>query len=858
MMNRRTDTADPESATQPEYKSVDLVGLRLVALNRALWVLSPLGTFVVLVAIADEYSKGRLVMVGFYLGLLMILVLIATLQRLGYIIRASTLLAVLYLLSVSELLLFGIVSLADVTFLMFVLFAGVFFTFRIGIAALCLSLVTIVCIASFYIGGAITVVRVQQSISLDISNWFTTSMLYTLLAMCGLMMFQLLINKLEKSLKSHQQLVIDLQATQATLLQKIADHKLTSEELQTSDDYVQTVIESTVDGILVVDKSGNIKHANNRFMDMWCIPDELRGTDKDEELLKHVVGQLKDPEAFRDKVDTLYKNNIEDFDVLVFKDGRIFERLSTPIIRHGIYDGRVWSFRDITKRKEAETERVRLMMAIEQAEETIVITDPEGVIQYANPAFERSTGYTCEEAIGQNPSILKSGKHSSNFYEGIWTALRRNEKWSGRIVNRRKDGTLYDEEMTISSVCDDTGITIGYVAVKHDITEEIKLETQLRQSQKMEAVGQLAGGIAHDFNNLLQVILGYGELALNGVDADSSIHQHLQETLKAAERAKVLVKQLLAFSRRQVLDTKDVDLNDVITDMIKMIRRVIGEHITLDTIVNPELGIVCVDPGQVGQILLNLCVNARDAMPKGGTITIETHNTRIDEAFCKDHPWATEGHYALMSVSDNGCGMSEENIEQIFDPFFTTKDLGEGTGLGLATVYGLVKQHKGLIHVYSEVDKGSTFKVYLPLVESAALSEGKKPVKPMPGGTETILLAEDDKFVRDLTVTILENAGYSVLLAVDGEEAMRLFNEHTHEINIAILDVVMPKVGGHAVYEHIQKARPELHVLFSSGYSMSAIHTNFVLAEGLQLLQKPYQREELLSTIRKVLDNGQE
>ena len=311
-------------------------------------------------------------------------------------------------------------------------------------------------------------------------------------------------------------------------------------------------------------------------------------------------------------------------------------------------------------------------------------------------------------------------------------------------------------------------------------------------------------------------------------------------------------------SRRQVLNTKDIDLNDVITDMIKMIRRVIGEHITLDTIVNPELGIVCVDPGQIGQILLNLCVNARDAMPKGGTITIETHNTRIDEAFCRDHPWATEGHYALMSVSDNGCGMNEEDIEQIFDPFFTTKDLGEGTGLGLATVYGLVKQHKGLIHVYSEVDKGSTFKVYLPLVESATLPEEKNLVTPMPGGTETILLAEDDKSVRDLTRTILEHAGYSVLLAVDGEEAMRLFDEHTHEINIAILDVVMPKVGGHAVYEHIQKARPELHVLFSSGYSMSAIHTNFVLAEGLQLLQKPYQREELLSTIRKVLDNGQE
>ena len=393
-------------------------------------------------------------------------------------------------------------------------------------------------------------------------------------------------------------------------------------------------------------------------------------------------------------------------------------------------------------------------------------------------------------------------------------------------------------------------------AIEHHQAEanREKAEAQLRQSQKMEAVGQLAGGVAHDFNNLLQAILGYGDMALAEAGPDSPVHACVEEMLKAGNRAATLVRQLLAFSRRQVLDMKDVNLNDVIADLMRMIRRVIGEHIKLDVIAAHDLGIVCADPGQIEQILINLCVNARDAMDHGGTITIETENVRIDEAYCESHTWAKPGRYALLSVSDMGCGMDEETLANAFEPFFTTKAVGEGTGLGLSTVYGLVKQHDGMIHVYSEVGKGTTFKIYLPLIERSAACVGDKIEGSVPGGTETILLAEDDVTVRALSQAFLERAGYTVLTAADGEEAVLIFDAHGSEIGLALLDLMMPKVDGKGVFEHIRRQAPQTRVIFSSGYSTNAIHTNFVLDEGLHLIQKPYQRNDLLRRVREVLD----
>jgi PAS domain S-box-containing protein len=369
---------------------------------------------------------------------------------------------------------------------------------------------------------------------------------------------------------------------------------------------------------------------------------------------------------------------------------------------------------EITLRKETETQLLRLAQAIEQSTEIVLITDTDANIIYTNPAFEKITGYSTEEAIGKNPRILKSEKQDRTFYEEMWQQLTSGNVWTGQLINKRKNGTLYTEDAIISPLRDQTGETTNYVAVTRDITDALKLEAQLRQSQKMEAVGQLAGGIAHDFNNLLQVILGYGEMitAENTLDPETS--NHLKDMLHAATRAQILVSHLLSYSRQQPLRMQIVNLNDLISDLMKMMQRIIGENIILITEPAPELALIKADPGQLEQILVNLCVNARDAMPKGGTITIRTANVSLDLAFCKKHIWATPGPYARLSISDTGQGMDEKTCKKIFEPFFTTKEVGKGTGLGLSTVFGLIKQHKGSIQALSRPGEGTTFKIYLP------------------------------------------------------------------------------------------------------------------------------------------------
>ena len=509
---------------------------------------------------------------------------------------------------------------------------------------------------------------------------------------------------------------------------------------------------------------------------------------------------------------------------------------------------------DVTDRRQADVERERLMSAIEQAAETVMITDAEGTIQYVNPAFERITGYTRNEAIGQNPRILQSGKHDNVFYRQMWETLERGETWTGRFINRKKDETLYTEEATISPVRDSSGETVNYVAVKRDITEEIRIDDQLRQAQRMEAVGQLAGGVAHDFNNLLQAISGYTELALSDLDSSHPAHSSIEEVARAGNRARTLVCQLLSFSRRQIINPVDIDLNEVIGNLMNMIRRVIAEDIELDFIPGHGLGIVHADRGQMEQVLMNLCVNSRDSMPDGGTITIETGNVLINGEYIKTHPWGRAGRYVLFSVTDTGCGMDEKTLSSAFDPFFTTKEVGKGTGLGLSTVYGIVKQHDGQIQAYSEVGKGTMFKIYLPAVERSAAEVSSSVRGPTVGGTETILVAEDDETVRKLSIQTLERAGYTVLDAADGEEAMRLFKAHADEIALVVLDVVMPGLSGRQVHDRIKKSHPGIRVLFSSGYSHNAIHTRFVLDEGLQLIQKPYSPDTLVRRVREVLD----
>jgi two-component system, cell cycle sensor histidine kinase and response regulator CckA len=362
----------------------------------------------------------------------------------------------------------------------------------------------------------------------------------------------------------------------------------------------------------------------------------------------------------------------------------------------------------------------------------------------------------------------------------------------------------------------------------------------------MEAVGQLAGGVAHDFNNLLQVIQGYNEIALQTSANHVETHESLVQVQLATNRATTLVRQLLAFSRKQLLILEDIDLSATVSDLAKMIQRVIGKRIAFDIISDTGLKSVHVDKGQIEQVLMNLCVNARDAMPDGGTLTIETGTADLDEEFCRANDWAKPGEFVVLRVSDTGCGIDEETKRHIYEPFFTTKQVGKGTGLGLSTVFGIVRQHKGTIEVQSELGVGTTFKLYLPRLHDATTDPKEPEVTRPVGGTETILLADDDTAVLTFGTALLEKAGYTVLAAADGKEAIDVLDTHGSKVDLTILDVVMPELDGKAVYEHIQMRWPHIPVLFVSGHNAEGKHADFILQKGTHFIHKPYEGDVVL------------
>jgi len=510
--------------------------------------------------------------------------------------------------------------------------------------------------------------------------------------------------------------------------------------------------------------------------------------------------------------------------------------------------------RDETDRKRADAERERLATAIEQAAEMITITDARGNIVYVNPAFEVVTGYTRADVLGRNPRLLKSGVQDEAFYRALWETITNGRTFRSRMVNRKKDGTAYTEEATISPVRDGTGAIASYVAVKRDVTQDLALEAQLLQSQKMEGIGRLAGGVAHDFNNLLTVILSYTELACESV-RDGDLQEYLQEIRGAGERAASLTRQLLAFSRKQVLQPESLDLNRVVTDMEKMLRRIIGEDIDLVKALAPDLGRVRADPGQIEQVIMNLAVNARDAMQEGGKLTIETANVDLDADYVALHEGVEPGPYVIIVVTDSGVGMDERTKAQIFEPFFTTKAVGKGTGLGLSTVFGIVKQSGGSIDVFSEPAKGTTFKVYLPreLSPTVAPAAPKSTRSVRPTGAETILVVEDDEALRRVVKRALDAAGYTVLIASNGEEALVASSWHKGDIHLLLTDVVMPRMGGRVLAEQLLRARPNIKVLYMSGFTDNAIVHHGVLDATTHFLGKPFTAIDLARKVREVL-----
>ncbi len=496
-----------------------------------------------------------------------------------------------------------------------------------------------------------------------------------------------------------------------------------------------------------------------------------------------------------------------------------------------------------------------LEAALGAAADPFLIADVRGTIVWVNQGFTRQNGYTREEALGKNPRILKSGLTDPAIYAAMWSTVLSRRVWRGELTNRRKDGSTYVSEVTIAPVIGRSGDVTHLVGCLRDLTEQRRLETQLRQSQKMEAIGQLAGGVAHDFNNLLMAISGYADLIVAGLGGSDPLRRHAEDVKRAADRAAALTHQLLAFSRKQVLQPKVINLNALVVDMEKMVRRLIGEDIRCATGLAPQLGSVRADPGQIEQVILNLAINARDAMPGGGTLTIETANIELDEAYALDHPDSRAGPHVMLAVSDTGCGMDAETRAHVFEPFFTTKDQGKGTGLGLATVYGIVKQSGAHITFYSEPGHGTTFKIYLPRVDAPAeaLEPARPPAAP-PRGTETVLLVEDEELVRAPVGEMLRMSGYAVLEACNGSEALALCDLHGGPIHLVVTDMVMPGMSGVDLVRRLAPLRPETKVLYMSGYAEHAMLEGGVLNSGAAFVQKPVSLDLLLCKVREVLD----
>ena len=514
--------------------------------------------------------------------------------------------------------------------------------------------------------------------------------------------------------------------------------------------------------------------------------------------------------------------------------------------------------RDITERKWAE-ERLRLReRAIESLVQGFCITDPtrpNNPIVFVNDSFLRITGYTREELLGKNCRILQGPKTAPEAIEQVRSAIKEGRSCLVELLNYRKNGTPFWNGLSISPLHDVAGNLAHFVGVLTDISPLKLLEQQFQQAQKMEAVGQLAGGVAHDFNNLLTIISGYSELLLEMLPSNDPKREAVTAISEAGERAAGLTRQLLAFSRRAVLETKVLDLNEVVKETEKLLRRTIGEDILLTAVLDPNISRIKVDPGQMGQVLMNLAVNARDAMPQGGKLTIETSDIELDEAYAAQHADCKPGRYVKLAVSDNGCGMTPEVKAHIFEPFFTTKGPGKGTGLGLATVYGIVKQSGGSIDLYSELGHGTTFKIYLPAVEEQLhpVAHDHRAGK-VTGGTETVLVVEDEDAVRAIALLGLQTQGYTVLHAENGKKALRIIEKHRGRIDLLVTDVVMPGMSGRELAEALCLRYPGLKVLYLSGYTDDSVIRHGILQAEVAFLQKPYTPLSLARKVREVLD----
>ena len=624
------------------------------------------------------------------------------------------------------------------------------------------------------------------------------------------------------------------------------------EQIRASEARYRQLFERAPIGIVHFDTGMHVTDCNDHYLQiMQAEREQIIGLDirkmRDKRVLPLLEGTLTGKEG---RWEGFYKTTLSRKEVYLAAH-------SVPLYdTDGNVQGGMILVEDMSLKRKAQEEKYRLMSAIDQAFETIVITDKWGVIEYVNPAFEKVSGYSAEEVHGKNPRILKSDRHGAEFYREMWQTLRAGRVWKGHLINKRKDGTLFEENATISPVRDREGKIINYVAVKRDVTEEVALKKQLNQAMKMEAIGTLAGGIAHDFNNILSAVLGYAEMVEMQLADDDPARKDVSQIIDAGQRATGLIRQILTFSRQEEEELRPVKLQFVIKEALKLLRSSLPTSIELQQEIDTGCGPVLADPIRIHQVLMNLCTNAKQAMEgQQGTLRVRLAEYDIDSgSFNAFLPSIESGPWLDLEVSDTGMGMEEQVKERIFDPFFTTKKKGQGTGLGLSVVHGIVKSHGGEIIVESAPGRGTTFHIYLPLVRDEEKYEEQEAQLELPRGTEHILLVDDEPLLVEIMERFLTMLGYKVKGFIDSREALAWFKDNADRVDLVITDMTMPHLTGAELTMEILSKKTEMPIILCTGYS-EIMDADRAASMGIRkFLAKPVDNNVLARSVREVLD----
>jgi PAS domain S-box-containing protein len=642
------------------------------------------------------------------------------------------------------------------------------------------------------------------------------------------------------------------------IFQDISDHKRAKIALRESEERFRSAFHCAATGMALVGLDGRFLQVNRSLCEMVGYSEE--------ELLSQTWQALTYPEDLDANLDLIRRMLSEDGLAeqsekrYLHKTGNaVWAQESISLLRDGTGQPLylIAQFQDISQRKRAEQDRTLLAIAAEQSVESITMIDREGVVRYANFAFERIHGRRREDAVGQHFRHLLGDDSAEPLYFAMWEALNRGDTWLGHISEKGRDGQPRELDTSVSPIRDASGDVIHYVVVQRDETQERSMERQLRQAQKMEAIGTLAGGIAHDFNNILAAIIGYTEMVLFKSTKDSPIRRNLEQVLKAGNRAKELVKQILAFSRQSEQELKPIQISIIIKEALKLLRASLPTTVEIRQHISGKTGLVLADPTQIQQVVMNLCANAAHAMrASGGVLEVTVEEVELDGKALARHAELSPGHYLRLTVRDSGHGMNPEIMARIFDPFFSTKIPGEGTGMGLAVVHGIVKSHGGAIDVSSKVGEGTTFHIFFPRLESGAMAK-TKPAAPIPRGTERILLVDDEEAMVDMGRQMLTHLGYQVVAQNNSREALRLFSRDPHQFNLVITDQTMPHMTGTELSRAILAVRPDMPIILCTGFS-EVIAAEEAKAQGIrEFVLKPILTLELATTIRRILDDSE-